>query len=62
MGRGYFWVGKDLHETGGGTVPFGQMYVEWEKPDGPGRDLLVPLPGAGRPDSETGPWHGGEPP
>jgi pimeloyl-ACP methyl ester carboxylesterase len=43
MGRGYFWVGKDLHETGGGTVPFGQMYVEWEKPDGPGREYPVVL-------------------
>jgi pimeloyl-ACP methyl ester carboxylesterase len=43
MGRGFFWVGGDLHETVGGTAPFGQMYVEWEKPDGAAREYPVVL-------------------
>ncbi|MCC2033187.1 alpha/beta fold hydrolase [Microbacterium allomyrinae] len=30
--RGHFWVGSETRATDAGTVPFGQMYVEWESP------------------------------
>lgn len=33
MTRGFFWVGTEQRVTDHGTVPFGQMYVEWESPE-----------------------------
>jgi pimeloyl-ACP methyl ester carboxylesterase len=32
MTRGFFWVGTEQRPTESGTMPYGQMYVEWEKP------------------------------
>ena len=33
MARGYFWIGDEQVTGEGGSLPRGQMYVEWEKPD-----------------------------
>ncbi|WP_411152479.1 alpha/beta hydrolase [Streptomyces sp. A30] len=40
MQRGFFWVGTGQREAGAGTVPAGQMYVEWESP----REVTQPYP------------------
>jgi pimeloyl-ACP methyl ester carboxylesterase len=41
--RGYFWVGIELTSAPYGTVPRGQMYVEWEAPVDGGRPYPVVL-------------------
>lgn len=42
--RGFFWVGAEpTAQEGGGTVPRGQMYVEWESPAEQSRPYPVVL-------------------
>jgi pimeloyl-ACP methyl ester carboxylesterase len=45
--RGFFWVGDDTFSLPHGTVPRGQMFVQWEAPETVGKSPIVLVHGGG---------------